>query len=59
MDHLKLPSQLRLNGGVGNVTAINTGNNGTLWDNCTCGNVADCIFCLPCNLLCDRKNPNK
>jgi hypothetical protein len=58
MERLKLPQQLRL-GVMGHTSAINTGNNGTLGDNCTCGNVADCIFCLPCNLLCDRKNPNK
>lgn len=49
MDHLKLPSQLRLNGGVGNVTAINTGNNGTLWDNCTCGNVLGSVVNCPKN----------
>ena len=56
MEHLRLPQQLQL-GAVGHTTAINTGNNGTLWDNCTCGNVLGSVVNCPKNccmaLCCD------
>ena len=48
MERLRLPQQLLLSV-MGHTSAVNTGNNGTLWDNCTCGNVLGSVVNCPKN----------